>query len=169
MKKALVLLLVVCMMIPAMAMAAGELKIGQVYYAAHGTEACGVMTIAMQDGVIVGAHIDELQFVPAEMADPLPNSDAEFGANYPEGIALASKRFNHEAYSAVMSMAGSTQDITMSFDAIEAFAIGKTVAELEAAIGGKTAAEMVDAVSGATLEDTLGYLNGLLEAAKSVQ
>ena len=46
---------------------------------------------------------------------------------------------------------------------------GKTVAELEAEIAGKDAAAMVDAVSGCTLVDTLGYVSGLLEAAKSVK
>lgn len=169
MKKILALVLVLAMMIPVAAMAAGEVKMGQVYFAAHGTEACAILTVAMQDGVIVGAHIDEIQFVPAEMAVPLANSDADFGKNYPNGVALASKRVNSDAYSMVMAMAGSTQNITISYDAIEAFAIGKTVADLEAAIAGKTSAEMVDAVAGATLEDTLGYLTGLLEAAKAAE
>ena len=170
MKKVLALVLALCVMIPVAAMAAGEVKIGQAYYAAHGTEACGILTVAMQDGVIVAAHIDEIQFVPAEMAEPLPNSDADFGANYPDGQTLASKCVNADVYSMAMAaMGGATQNIADSYAAIEAFAVGKTVAELEAAIAGKTSAEMVDAVSGATLADTLGYLTGLLEAAKSVQ
>ena len=44
---------------------------------------------------------------------------------------------------------------------------GKTIAELEAAIEGKTKEEMVDAVSSSTLVDTLGYVQGLLAAAKA--
>ena len=55
----------------------------------------------------------------------------------------------------------------MSYKAIEAFVTGKTIAELEAAIEGKTKEEMVDAVSSSTLVDTLGYVQGLLAAAKA--
>ena len=43
------------------------------------------------------------------------------------------------------------------------------MAEVEAAFAGKTAEEAVDVVSGCTLVDTLGYVNGLIEAAKSVK
>ena len=49
--------------------------------------------------------------------------------------------------------------------------VGKTVAELELAIvgfGGEAQAA-VDAVTGATLVDTLGYLQGLLAAAKAAK
>ena len=47
--------------------------------------------------------------------------------------------------------------------------VGKTIAELEAAIDGKTAEETVDVVSGCTLVDTLGYLQGIIAAAKAAQ
>ena len=43
------------------------------------------------------------------------------------------------------------------------------IAELEAEIEGKTAEQMIDTVSGCTLVDTLGYVSGLLEAAKAAQ
>ena len=51
-----------------------------------------------------------------------------------------------------------------NFDAIQNFAVGKTISELEdvAAKG----AEAVDAVSGATLVDTAGYVGVLVDAAK---
>ena len=68
-----------------------------------------------------------------------------------------------------MAKAGSTVSLADNYAAIEAFVTGKTVAELEAAVEGKTAEEMVDAVSGCTLVDTLGYVNGLIEAAKAAQ
>ena len=59
----------------------------------------------------------------------------------------------------------------MNYDLIQDFVVGKTVAELEAIIAGfggdKQVAE--DAISGATLDDTLGYLQGLLAAAKAAQ
>jgi len=47
--------------------------------------------------------------------------------------------------------------------------IGKTGAELEAEVNGKTAEEVVDTVAGCTLADTLGYINGIIEAAKNVK
>ena len=187
MKKVLSLLLVVCMMIPVFALAeeASAVVIGQTQYAAHGTKCFAVLTVAMEgdtivaahidDGVafhrdtIVAAHIDEYQFMSAETSVGVPNSDADFGTNFPEGMVLASKRVNNEAYSANMAGAGSTVALADNYAAIEAFVTGKTVADLEAEIEGKTAEDMVDAVSGCTLVDTLGYVQGLIEAAKAAQ
>ena len=153
----------------AFAQAEGEVKIGQAEYAAHGTKCFAVLTVAMQDDVIVDAYIDEFQFMSAETAVGVPNSDADFGTNFPEGMVLASKRVNSETYSANLAAAGSTVSLADNYAAIEAFVTGKTVAELEAAVEGKTAEEMVDAVSGCTLVDTLGYVNGLIEAAKAAE
>lgn len=70
-------------------------------------------------------------------------------------------------YSANMAAAGSTVALDVNYDAIEDYVTGKTIEELEAAVDGKTAEEMVDAVAGCTLVDTLGYVNGLIEAAKA--
>ena len=97
----------------------------------------------------------------------VPNSDADFGQSYPEGKVLASKRENAEMYSANMAAAGSTVALDVNYDAIQDYVTGKTIEELEAAVDGKTAEEMVDAVAGCTLVDTLGYVNGLIEAAKA--
>lgn len=160
---------VLLVMTLAFAQAEGEIKMGQADYAAHGTKCFAVLTVAMQDDVIVGAYIDEFQFMSAETAVGVPNSDADFGTNYPEGYVLASKKANAETYSANMAKSGSTVSLADNYAAIEAFVTGKTVAELEAAVEGKTAEEMVDAVSGCTLVDTLGYVNGLIEAAKAAQ
>ena len=158
--------LLLCLLVPAMA---EGVKIGQVEYAAHGTKCFAVLTVAMQDDVIADAYIDEFQFMDASCVG-VPNSDAGFGESYPEGKVLASKKVNSETYSANMATkAGSTVALMDNYAAIEAFVTGKTVAELEAAIEGKTAEEMVDAVSGCTLVDTLGYVKGLLEAAKAAQ
>ena len=158
-------LLVLCMMVPALA----EVKLGQVQYAAHGTKCFAVLTVALDGDTIVAAHIDEYQVMGTDTAVGVPNSDSDFGTNFPEGMALVSKRVNTEVYSANMTKAGSTVSILDNFIAIENFVVGKTVAELEAAIEGKDAAAMVDAVAGCTLVDTLGYVSGLLEAAKSVK
>ena len=159
--------LLLCLLVPAMA---EGVTIGQVEYAAHGTKCFAVLTVAMQDDVIADANIDEFQFMAADSSVGVPNSDAGFGESYPEGKVLASKKVNSETYSANMATkAGSTVALMDNYAAIEAFVTGKTVAELEAAIEGKTAEEMVDAVSGCTLVDTLGYVKGLLEAAKAAQ
>lgn len=163
----LVAMLALCAMIPALA--EGEIKIGQVQYAAHGTKCFAVLTVAMDGDVIADAYIDEFQFLTAGEAVGVPNSEADFGQSYPEGKVLASKRVNAEMYSTNMANAGSTVALDVNYDAIEAFVIGKTVAELEGAVEGKTAEEMVDAVAGCTLVDTLGYVQGLIEAAKAAK
>ena len=157
-------LLIVCMAAPSLA----EVKLGQVQYAAHGTKCFAVMTVAMDGDKIVAAYIDEYQFM-GEGSIGVPNSESDFGTAYPEGKVLVSKRVNNDAYSANMAKAGSTVMLADNYAAIEAFVAGKTVAELEAAVAGKDAAAMVDAVSGCTLVDTLGYVNGLIEAAKAAK
>ena len=170
MKKFLALLLVACMMLPMVALAeeAPAIKLGQVQWAAHGTKCFAVMTVVLQGDVIVAAYIDEYQ-VGAGMVG-VPNSENGFGG-FADGKVLYSKRVNTEAYSANMAGNGSTVALDVNYDLIQDFCIGKTVAELEAIVAGfgedKTAA--VDAVSGATLADTLGYLQGLLAAAKAAQ
>ena len=170
MKKILSLLLVVCMMLPvfAMAEAPAEIKLGQVQWAAHGTKCFAVMTVVLQGDVIVAAHIDEYQ-VGAGMVG-VPNSENGFGG-FADGKVLYSKRVNAEAYSTNMQKAGSTVALDVNYDLIQAFVVGKTVSELEAAIAGfgGDATKAVDAVSGATLVDTLGYLQGLLAAAKAAK
>ena len=170
MKKILSLLLVACMLLPvfALAEAPAEIKLGQVQFAAHGTKCFAVITVVLQGDVIVAAHIDEYQ-VGAGMVG-VPNSENGFGG-FTAGKVLYSKRVNAAAYSANMANAGSTVALDVNYDFVQAFAEGKTVAELEAAIAGfngdKQAA--IDAVTGATLADTLGYLQGILAAAQAAQ
>jgi len=172
MKKFLSLLLVLCLMLPVIALAedAPAIKLSQVQWAAHGNKCFAVITVAMDGDKIVAAYIDEYQFM-ADTSIGVPNSDQPegFAASYPEGKVLASKRVNNETYSASMANAGSTVALADNYAAIEAYVAGMTVAELEEALNGKTAAEAVDAVSGATLVDTLGYLQGILAAAKAAQ
>ena len=169
MKKFLSLLLALCMMLSIAAMAeTHEVKLGQVQYAAHGTKCFAVMTVALEGDVIVAAYIDEFQ-VGAGM-EGVPNSENGFGG-FTDGKVLYSKRVNAEAYSANMQKSGSTVALDVNYDLIQAFVVGKTVAELETIIAGfgGDATKAVDAVSGATLVDTLGYLQGLLAAAKAAQ
>ena len=170
MKKFLALLLVACMLVPMAAMAeeAHEVKLSQVLYAAHGEKCFAVITVAMEGDKIVAAHIEEFQFM-ANTSIGVPNSDKSFGTSFPEGKVLASKRLNNETYSTSMQKAGSTVALLDNYTAIEAFATGKTITELEAALANQTKDTMIDAVTGATLQDTLGYLMGILEAAKAAK
>ena len=168
MKKILLVALALLVLTVSVAAAEGEVKIGQVQYAAHGTKCFAVLTVAMQGDVIADAYIDEYQFM-ADTSVGVPNSNEAFGQSFPEGKVLASKRVNAEAYSANMTKAGSTVALDVNYDYIQAFCVGKTVAELEEAINGMTKETAVDAVSGATLVDTYGYLQGLLAAAKAAK
>ena len=176
MKKAVSLVLtLMLLMTAAVCFAEGEILLGQVQYAAHGTGCFAVITVALQDDVIVAAKIDEYQFIGSRddlAAVGVPNSDGSFGKNYPEGQVLGSKRVNSDLYSLNMQRAGSTVQIAANYDAIEAFVKGKTVAELEELLSGYNAdnkAEFVDAVTGATTADTLGYVQGILAAAKAAK
>lgn len=173
MKKILALVLALMMMLATVAFAEGEIKIGQVQFAAHGNKCFAVITAVVQDGVIVAAHIDEYQYMATGTVEAVPNSDTGLASYVTEGYVLASKRLNNETYSNNMATkAGATQQLVSGYTAIESFAVGKTVAELEAAIEGKTSADMlaeVDAVSTCTLVDTLGYLQGIVAAAKAAE
>ena len=176
MKKITALFLsLVLLLTAAAALAEGEILMGQVDYAAHGDKAFAVITVAVQDDVILAAKIDEFQFM-ADREDlkavGVPNSDGGFGQSYPEGQVLGSKRANSDLYSLNMQRAGSTVQIAANFNAIEAYAKGKTIAELEAAVNGyteETKAEFIDAVTGATTADTWGYMRGIVAAAKAAK
>ena len=170
MKKFLALVLAAIMLLSVAAFAeeAAAIKLGQTQFAAHGTKCFAVMTVALQGDVIVAAYIDEYQ-VGAGMVG-VPNSENGFGG-FADGKVLYSKRVNAEAYSANMAKSGSTVALDVNYDLIQEFCVGKTVSELEAAIAGFAGDKQtaVDAISGATLVDTLGYLQGLLAAAKAAK
>ena len=180
MKKLAALILSVMLLMTASAVfaegeAPGEVLMGQVEFAAHGDKSFAVITVTLQDDVILAAKIDEFQFIgdwEDLKAVGVPNSDGAFGEACPEGQVLGSKRANSDLYSLNMQRAGSTVQIAANFNAIEAFAKGKTVAELEAFVNAyteETKAEAVDAVTGATTADTWGYLCGVLAAAEAAK
>lgn len=152
-----------------------DVKMGRVEYAAHGTKSFAVAVVAVQGDKIIGASLDEYQFVSSDAFQGVPNSDAlaegDFATNYKDPkIVLASKVANAEAYSANMAeKAGSTVSYDKNIDTIEAYVVGKTVAELEKTLAEKDATQMLDAVSGATLVDTKGYVTALVEAAKAAK
>lgn len=142
------------------------LQIGQSYTATSDYDYFTYAVAVVQGDTIVAAYLDDFQFFDtADGADivGVPNSDADFGADYAEGKVLTSKRENAAYYSEQMAtLAGSTVAIDANFDAIQAYAAGKTIDELTATADSGNA---VDAVSGATLADTAGYINAVLEAA----
>ena len=169
------LVALVLMMTMTAALAEGDIVLGQVEFPAHGTSSFAVITVALQDDVIVAAKIDEFQFMKDREDLPaigVPNSLDKLGESFPEGQVLGSKRVNNDLYSLSMQRGGSTTQIAANFNAIEAFVKGKTVAQLDAFVSGYTdenKAEFVDAVSGATTADTLGYVRGIVAAAKAAQ
>lgn len=164
MKKFSCLFLAVLMVV-IVSCAVAETVLGQAIYPAHGTRAFCIATVAMDGDVITAARIEEFQFM-GEGSTPVPNPEAFTNA---DNNILGAKRVNNEFYSTNMKERGeATQTLLESYQAIEAFCVGKTAAELEAFVEGKTAEEMVDAVASCTLADTLGYLQAIIEAAKSV-
>ena len=147
----------------------GGIQIGQAYAVAHGTKCFTEAVAVVKDDVILAAYLDDFQFTSTDAGvTAVPNSDSDFAAGYAEGKVLMSKRANADYYSKMMAeKGGSTVALDANFDAIQNFAVGKTISELEdvAAKG----AEAVDAVSGATLVDTAGYLSAIVDAAKNAQ
>ncbi len=147
----------------------GGIQIGQAYASAHGTKCFTEAVAVVKDDVILAAYLDDFQFTSTDAGvTAVPNSDSDFAAGYAEGKVLMSKRANADYYSKMMAeKGGSTVALDANFDAIQNFAVGKTISELEdvAAKG----AEAVDAVSGATLVDTAGYLSAIVDAAKNAQ
>ena len=147
-------------------------RLGQAQYAAHGSSAFANTTVVLDGDVVVAVYIDEFQFLAREGNVPVPNGDDEegLGANFiNEERWLASKRLNQEAYSVNMADRGeATYTLLEGYEAIEAFCIGKTVAELEAIVAGtdEDAIAAVDAVASCTLVDTRGYIKSVVEAAR---
>jgi major membrane immunogen (membrane-anchored lipoprotein) len=144
-----------------------SIKLGVSIYGAHGTRAFAVTTVVMKGDLIEKVLIDEFQYLDSSTATCVPNGDTTFKN---EDNCLASKRLNNEMYSNNMETNGeSTQDLVVSYQAIEEYAKGKTVEELVAFIDGKEAEEVVDAVSGSTLVDTKGYIEAIIEAVENAE
>ena len=148
-----------------------DLKEAQLLGAPHGDKSFAMTTVAMDGDKVAAVFVDEFQFVDLTQFGGVPNSDSDFGAGVAEGVVLASKVANNEAYSAMMKeKAGATKTYADNMKAIQDFAIGKTVAELEAAASELEAlgeeGNPADVVSGATFSDSQGYLQAIIETAK---
>ena len=175
MKKIVAILLAAMMLLSATAVFAEapaepqEIKLGQVVCYLHG-HGFAVVTAVIQGETICLAKIDEFQFMGDRedvAAIGVPVADGTFSQTNAETGAvsvLGSKRVNSDLYSLNMQRAGSKVQIAANYDAIEKFVVGKTIAQLEAAVDVEGFADMV---SGATLADTPNYVKGIIAAAKA--
>jgi peptidoglycan hydrolase-like protein with peptidoglycan-binding domain len=145
-----------------------SLKLNKAEYAAHGTKCFTLATTVVVGDKIVAAIIDDYQVGASTTNIGVPNSDKDFGKGIiTAGNVLYSKKLNADAYSKnMMERGGATLSVQANFGAVEQFAVGKTISQLEAAIKANPADPKVDAVAGATLTDTNGYLSAILTAAK---
>lgn len=154
--------------------AATEVTSAQALSAPHGDKSFAITTVALDGDKIAAVLVDEFQYVDAADFGGVPNSDADFGQGVGEGLVLASKIANNDAYSAMMAdHAGATQKYAENMNAIEAFVLGKTVAEIETAIGELDAqgedGNPADVVSGATFADSKGYLQTIVDTANKAE
>lgn len=147
------------------------LKIGAMQDAAHGTKSAADILVVVSGDKVVGANLDEFQYLPkGDKVMGVPNSDKKFAESYPEGQVLASKIVNNEFYSALMTeKAKATKTWMASAEAIQAYAAGKTVAELEKLVSENEAGKPVDAISESTFVDTLGYVKAIVNTAKAAK
>lgn len=147
-----------------------DIQIGFIQHAAHGERAVADTVVAVLDGVIVAANIDEFQYLSGDTNTGVPNSDDAFGENYAEGGVLASKRVNNESYSANMEERGeATMQLVEGYRAIEDHTVGMTAQEVNDLVNANTAGELVDDISSSTLVDTVGYLESIALAAENLQ
>ncbi|MGO3018468.1 MAG: peptidoglycan-binding protein [Anaerococcus sp.] len=142
-----------------------DVTLYQAYGAPHGDQAFGDVVVAVEDGVVVGASIDEFQYFGE---NGLPNSDKTLGNNFADSEnQLSSKLQSNEAYSELMAEnANSEVSLADNYKAIEEFTIGKTADEIQSVIDENEEGKPVDAISEATLVDTVGYLQLIVDAIK---
>lgn len=138
------------------------------YTAPHGDKSFASTFVVMNGDKVHDVIIDEYQFMEGDDWQGVPNADKTFGEKYAEDRTLVSKRENNDGYSGMMAdVAGSTVSYNDNMDAIQDFAIGKTVEEIEAAIADLgdlgDDGEIADVVSGATFVDTSGYLQSVVD------
>lgn len=141
-----------------------ELKRG--VEAPHGDQAFADVVVAVNGDTILGASIDEFQYV--EGGESIFGSNEEFGEVFANPDApLISKSMNDEMYSSLMKdIANASNTLLGNYQAIQAYTAGKTVSEVEETIADSTPGEPVDAVSEATFVDTVGYLQAIVDVAK---
>lgn len=146
-------------------------ELHRAYGAAHGDKCFTQAVVAVSDGVIVAANVDDYQFMDNTDGGvvAVPNTDRGLSDNYAVPTTqLASKTDNNERYSANMAgHGGATLPWLDSIRAIEAFAVGQTPADLAdiAQQGMDGTIAVADTIAGATLADSFGYLSAIAAAA----
>lgn len=138
----------------------------------HGDKSFATVTVAMDGDKVAATFLDEFQYTDPADFGGVPNSDKEFGKGIKDNQVLASKFANNDAYSALMKDHGkATQTWQQNSEAIDEFAKGKTVAELEDAVKklDEKDAKVADVVSGSTFADTKGYLQAIIDTAKEAK
>lgn len=151
-----------------------ELNETKVLAAPHGDKSFAVITVGLDDNKLAVAAFDEFQYVDPADFGGVPNSNEEFGAGVQDGLVLASKEANNDAYSAMMAeKGGATNTYSDNMAAVIQFALGKTTDELEGTVeelkGLGEDDSPSDVVSGATFSDTAGYLQALIDAMKKAE
>ena len=151
-----------------------EFTSAQVLGAPHGDKSFSVTTVALDGDKLAAVAVDEFQYVDPSDFGGVPNSDADFGADVQDGLALSSKQANNEAYSAMMAdKGGATNEYSSNMAAVADFALGKSVVELESAVKELDALgeddSPADVVTGATFSDTSGYLQAIIDAMKAAK
>lgn len=115
----------------------------------------------MGNSVIVDAKIDEIYTNASPDCIALPDAE-EMAVIAENNVILIFKREHNDVYSTAMRTRA-TQGLAVSYGAIQAFVIGKIVAEPVDAVKG------YNADSRSTLSDALNCASALLEAAKNAQ
>lgn len=143
-----------------------DLKLGHAFYATEDDGGIKVVAVVLDGEEIIDVFLDELYFFNEDdNAKELTGGNGRLSNGYAEGKVLGSKRINTKIYTKSMEVAGSKQQISESYDAIEKYCIGKTVADLEDVINDGE----WDVISGSTLTGNLGYLQAIVEAAKAAE
>lgn len=180
MKKLLVFSLMIALLFSLVAcdleQAQGE-RLGIAYYNAHGGTIAAAAAVVDADGKILAASLDDLFMVDLNAGYVgLPSAtDAKFVGNLKVATkTLGSKKHpvNSGIYGASMAAkAGSTVLPADNLAKIQAFAVGKTIAQLEKYMDMEATAAKADiqAASGATFADNQDYLRTILLAAKNAQ
>lgn len=120
-----------------------------------------VVVATADDGTILGASIDDFEFMASDTKGLVlvPNANAGFGKNFVSGQTMVSKTDSTDAYSAKMKKeGGATQLWATSMAAVEKYCAGKKPSDLENV--------SLDAVSGATLVHTPAYLKLVSQIAQ---
>ena len=148
-----------------------KVEMGQAYYAGFNDESVCLVSVALENDVIVGVTLDEITYLSSEEFKGLPNTqaDASFGSQTDPAHNLASKVQNDDAYSGLMKAHGAKKGIAENYQSIIDHVMGKGVEDLRQEIMGKSDDQIIDAVSGCTLLGSRTYLEAIIQACQNAK